>query len=299
MKQLIYLSMILISNLTSGQMSLTPSKFMQIDDYKINYTDHGSGKETLLFLHGFILSTASWDNIVKNLDTSKFRIICIDVFGFGFSDKPLNADYSIEKQAKIVNDFLINLNIDTITIISHSYGGVIALYLTFLSLKKENNICIKKQVLIDVPAFENSRPIFLKVLNNSFLSFISLKLIPANLLAKYILKSTFYDFEKAKRNHLNRYTFFLKMRHIDEAMVQMAKQILPDRIDDLMLSYSSINFPVLIIWGENDNLISLDFGKKLSHEIKNSAFEIIPKCGHVPHEECPSETFLIINKFLN
>ena len=96
--------MILISNSILGQMSYKPSKYIEIEDFKINYTESGSGMETLLFLHGFVNSTYAWDNITKNLDTTKFRIICIDILGFGFSDKPLNADYSIEKQSKVVKD---------------------------------------------------------------------------------------------------------------------------------------------------------------------------------------------------
>lgn len=279
-------------------MDFKPGNSITIEGLNINYKIIGKGSENLLLLHGFLLSTESWDFILGKFDSTKFRMICVDILGFGFSDKPLNSDYSIERQSKLIQSFLTKLHVDTLTIISHSYGGVIALYLTYLSLIEENNLKIKKEILIDVPAFSGIKPKFINVLKNDFLSFLSLKILPEKVLAKYILKTTFFDYPKAKNSHLDRYTFFLRKKNIDEAIVQMAKQLLPKKINDLMNSYKLIDFPVLIIWGNNDNLIKIENGKRLHNEVKTSKLVIIPNCGHVPHEECPDETFNEIHKFL-
>lgn len=296
-KYLIHLLLFLASVSIYGQMN--KSKKIKINNYALNYNITGTGNETLLFLHGFALSTESWGGIVSKIDTNKYKIICIDILGFGFSEKPTSFDYSIESQSSLIESFLKELNIDTISLIGHSYGGVIGLYLTYKAITAQNDIKIKKEVLIDVPAFSDIRPKFIDILESDFLSFLALKIMPARALAKYMIKTTFYNYKDAKNNHLERYTFFLKQKNIDESMVQMAKNILPDKTDDIVSCYSHIDFPVLIIWGQNDALIPVENGVSLAAKIKTSEMKIIPNCGHVPQEECPVETAYEINKFLD
>lgn len=269
------------------------------ENISINYKVVGSGNEHILFLHGFALSIESWDAIISKINKSIYTCVCVDIMGFGFSEKPYSYDYSIEKQAIVIYNLLQSLNVSKTIIIGHSYGAIIALYLSFQSINKEIYLQIIKLVLIDVPAFENAKPMFINVLKNDILNFFIFKLLPSKILAKYIIKTTFYDYEQAKQQHLARYHFFLKIRNADRAMIQMAKQIIPKRMQELTNSYKKMNWPVLIIWGKNDKLIPLNFGLELNNKIPNSAIVIIPNCGHVPHEECPDEVSVEINFFLN
>ena len=46
-------------------------------------------------------------------------------------------------------------------------------------------------------------------------------------------------------------------------------------------------------------IIKKNLGSRLHEQIKSSEFYVINKCGHLPHEEKPIQTFHIINNFLN
>ena len=85
----------------------------------------------------------------------------------------------------------------------------------------------------------------------------------------------------------------------DIAMIRMAEQLVPKNLDEIIENYKNIESQILVVWEENDELVSLEQGKKLQQRFKNSKMSIIAECGHVPHEEKPNEFFEAIVEFLN
>ncbi|XP_057482105.1 alpha/beta hydrolase domain-containing protein VTE7 isoform X4 [Actinidia eriantha] len=53
----------------------------------------------------------------------------------------------------------------------------------------------------------------------------------------------------------------------------------------------------LIIWGEEDQIISNKLGVKLHCELPNSIIRQVPDCGHIPHVENPSFVAKLIMEF--
>ena len=82
----------------------------------------------VLFLHGLGSSSIVWRDIPDAL-SEYFHTITIDLIGFGRSEKPETADYTIKGFSSLVMDFLkerieINEN-NKISIVGHSLGGYI------------------------------------------------------------------------------------------------------------------------------------------------------------------------------
>jgi pimeloyl-ACP methyl ester carboxylesterase len=75
--------------------------------------------------------------------------------------------------------------------------------------------------------------------------------------------------------------------------------MLPANIEEISERYKSINIPVLLIWGDKDEIVPLEVGRKLAGNIPNSKLVIVPNCGHVPQEECPRQTIEAIESFLS
>ncbi|MGB0525878.1 MAG: alpha/beta fold hydrolase, partial [Flammeovirgaceae bacterium] len=91
--------------------------------HSIFYKSAGQG-EVLLLIHGF--PTASWDwwKIWSTL-TQNYRVIALDMIGFGFSDKPRSYSYSILDQADIHEELLNLLGINACHILAHDYGDTV------------------------------------------------------------------------------------------------------------------------------------------------------------------------------
>ena len=79
----------------------------------------------LLLIHGF--PTASWDfaPLWANL-TARWRVLTLDMLGFGFSAKPRGYAYSIADQADLMEAFLHSESVLEFHVLAHDYGDTVA-----------------------------------------------------------------------------------------------------------------------------------------------------------------------------
>jgi 2-hydroxy-6-oxonona-2,4-dienedioate hydrolase len=98
---------------------------LNIDNLKIRYAVGGSKGELVLLIHGLGGSIESW---VNNIDTlsKEFKVIALDLPGFGLSDKPI-IDYTIPFYTNCITKFLRILSrTRRVSIVGASLGGQIA-----------------------------------------------------------------------------------------------------------------------------------------------------------------------------
>jgi len=79
----------------------------------------------IVLIHGFPTSSWDWNRIWEPLRQS-YRLICIDMLGFGFSDKPNRRDYTIHKQADLYDALIEKLEIRRFHLLAHDYGNSVA-----------------------------------------------------------------------------------------------------------------------------------------------------------------------------
>ncbi len=58
-----------------------------------------------------------------------------------------------------------------------------------------------------------------------------------------------------------------------------------------------VRAPTLVLWGDNDGIVSPDYGKKLSAELPDARFELIAQAGHYPQIERPDAVADAIEHF--
>jgi pimeloyl-ACP methyl ester carboxylesterase len=85
-------------------------------------TEHG---EPVLLIHGFPTASFDWSRVWEPLAT-RFRLVALDMIGFGFSAKPVDYDYSIFDQATIHERLLASLGITRTHVLAHDYGDTVA-----------------------------------------------------------------------------------------------------------------------------------------------------------------------------
>jgi pimeloyl-ACP methyl ester carboxylesterase len=93
---------------------------------RIFFRDEGPREApALLLIHGF--PTASWDfaALWPHL-ARRWRMIALDMIGFGFSAKPRGHDYRIAEQADIHQALLRELGVDAFDVLAHDYGDTVA-----------------------------------------------------------------------------------------------------------------------------------------------------------------------------
>lgn len=82
-------------------------------------------KDTILLIHGFPTSSWDWEKIWDDLSKG-YRLIAMDMLGFGLSDKPNPHKYSIHEQADIVEELISQLGLTEFHVLAHDYGDTVA-----------------------------------------------------------------------------------------------------------------------------------------------------------------------------
>ena len=85
----------------------------------------GSG-EPLLVIHGFPTASYDWASITPALVAAGFRVLALDLIGFGFSAKPRDFDYSVMAYADLCAEFLGHEGVVRVKVLAHDLGDTVA-----------------------------------------------------------------------------------------------------------------------------------------------------------------------------
>ena len=100
---------------------------IKIENRTVNVEQWNEGAtETLVLLHGFTGTAASWEGLAKLLP--KVHIVAVDLIGHGKSDYPTeSALYEMDVQIKLLNKTFTKLQLTSFYLLGYSMGGRIAL----------------------------------------------------------------------------------------------------------------------------------------------------------------------------
>jgi pimeloyl-ACP methyl ester carboxylesterase len=282
----------------SDQYSLSLSSYQEFlyqDNISIKYREQHNGRPcTLLFIHGFGAASHYWQALEEHF-AGHYNTAALDLKGFGYSAKPEDGNYRVSDQAELVKTFITARNLTNLIMVGHSMGGAVALLTCF----KLPPGLVKGLILLDSASYGQPLPDFVHLLRMPVISTVGPALLPDRLLVKQMLQKVFYDHAKITEAMISQYSTYLKLPGAYPALRQTAKQLIPANVDEVIEKTINLKIPVLIVWGENDQILPLSSGQRLHFDIKDSEFVIIPECGHDPHEEKPDATIQAITAFFN
>jgi len=98
---------------------------------RLHYLDEGpKGAAPILLLHGEPTWSYLYRKFVPPLAAAGHRVLAPDLIGFGKSDKPAErGDYSYERHVAWLSDWLVQLDLEGITLFCQDWGGLIGLRL--------------------------------------------------------------------------------------------------------------------------------------------------------------------------
>lgn len=102
----------------------------QRQDLTMGYLDVApAGKangRTIVLMHGKNFCAATWQDSIAVLSQNGYRVIAPDQIGFCSSSKPQGYQFSFAQLAHNTQALLLSLNIEQVTVIGHSMGGMLA-----------------------------------------------------------------------------------------------------------------------------------------------------------------------------
>src|SRR4029079_14297171 len=111
----------------------------------------------MVLIHGFASSTLVWSQVFLKLAEAGYRVIAVDMLGYGYSAKPRNGEYTIAGQAKLLTRLIDTLGIPRAIFVGSSYGGAVA-----ATCALDYSERVEKLVLVG--AVNNNRPLEFKLM---------------------------------------------------------------------------------------------------------------------------------------
>ncbi|HEY9402307.1 MAG TPA: alpha/beta hydrolase [Pyrinomonadaceae bacterium] len=257
------------------------SRFAEVEGVgRVHYQERGTGR-ALVLIHGNNSSAYSWAEVFDEL-AKEFRVVALDLKGFGFTAKP-EGDYRVETQAALVVRLMDKLKIERATLCGSSMGGAVALAAAINHPERVDAL-----VLVGSSAFEKTRggslaPAYVRWPYVG--AAVTALALTSDSLVREGLRKSFQDESKVTDERVAAY-----YRPLGTRGGQRAARLVRDQRDYTRIesALDKIRQPTLLIWGAQDRLNLLEDGRRLHSLIDGSQLVVFDACGHLPQEEMPA-----------
>lgn len=268
--------------------------FVSVHGYPIHALEAGAGPPVLL-LHGFAGAAEEWRPTLELLARHGYRAIAVDALGFGRSDKPGDAPYSLAFYADLYAGLLAALGLPHAAFVAHSLGGKFALATAIL-----HPACVSRLVLVDSDGFITPSPLT-KAGAWPLLGPAMLWLSAQPVSIRALLTTAFAHPEQHVTPELvTRLSVALSSPDHRRALQAISRRY--DATDlgrtGLRARLNELRCPTLLIWGEADRIFAPTYGELARQEIPGAHLITIPDCGHYPQIEAPRTFHGVLLGFL-
>ncbi len=259
-----------------------------LDDPTVAYVDVGTGPQTLILIHGLASNLGFWRYNIPAL-AEHYRVIAIDLPGYGRSEKSAEYDYSLSFQAATIRDLIDELGLEHVTLVGQSMGGQIAM-ITALQYPE----AVDRLVLVDPAGIESFLPGEGKWLRGVY-SIEAIRKTPEDAIRRN-LALNFNDWHDRLEWMVEERVRLAKTDEFDlfaDAVVKSVGAMLDEPTTPYL---DRIEQPTLIVYGEDDGLIPNPylhpgFPERVFEEgaerIPNATLEEIDDAGHLSMIERP------------
>ena len=270
------------------------SHFLDIDGHRIHYLDEGSGP-AILFSHGTPEWSFGWRDLVKGL-RGQYRCIAPDHLGFGLSDKPPDADYSVRAHAARLEKFVEHLGLRDFHLVANDFGLSIALAYAVNHPEWTGNICIFNGwmwPLNDDPHYATPAKIMRTWIGRFFYRYL-------NFPVTVVMPAAFGDKEKLTKEVHRHYKAALPDPASRRATYTLARELLDAGPfwNDLWQRRNRIaGKPFLVFWGMKDTFVPPYELEKWEKTLTNARFIRLENAGHFAQEEEPERMITELQQF--
>jgi pimeloyl-ACP methyl ester carboxylesterase len=242
-----------------------------------------ASEKTVLLIHGFLESTAMWNDLVKR-SSRKVRYVALPLAGHAGGSSSLPQD--IDGYAEVIRDYVQAHALEDVFLVGHSMGGYTSLAYANQFPDKVRGLCMfHSTASADSPEKRADREKAIALVNHNKVSY-----------ARTLLTSVFAVKNREAMKEKIDELVGVASGMTEEAIIaaQRAMMNRPERIDFLKTRH----FPLFYFLGQYDELLPpARIGRELS-EIPGLIIHECSKAGHMGQYESPSEAFGFIERIV-
>ena len=268
-------------------------KFVTVDGKKVHYLEKGSGSPVIL-IHGFLYHSVMWQ---RNLDAlaEKFKVYAVDLWGFGYSQRLPQLDYSFPAYGRQIKGFMEALGIPKAALAGQSMGGGIAVHVAARYPDKVDRLILVDPAVIPYPDTIIGTIYKLPGVGEFLNS------LPGDFIMQNNLKSLwFYDPNKVTDAYAKEVLQPLCIKGSHEALMYILRNVLKEPfVESEAKELARTDMPILLIHGREDKAVPLNNSRVLNKIWRNSRLAVFDRAGHNPHEEHPEKFNALALSFLS
>lgn len=268
------------------------SRIIEIDDVKLHVKDQGAGPAVLL-IHGSSGDLGDWDGWMPTLLAKGWRVVRIDLPGFGLSGPVINGNYSIDRMQSLVDGLMDERGIERFAIVGTSYGGPVAFRYAATRTDRVTGLVIMNSAGVEYGKQEvDPKTGEKKFYAASVSDTVSREATAAG------LRKAFIDPAKLSDAWIDRKVDFSNIVGRDrEAALSIDQYVRgnPERV------LAHVRAPVLVFWGGENRSLSQDTADRFHAAVSRAAYRekiVQPGGGHLMHVELPQPTVDTVAAFL-
>ena len=232
----------------------------------------------LLLLHGGNQSAHSWDLVSLHL-ADRFHIIALDQRGHGDSEWARDADYSSHAMASDASSVLSELDIDSVTVLGHSMGGM-----NTLRLAMQDPHLLQRLVLVDIgPELSEVGTKSIRNFVTENREFEDLDAFVKNVQKYDPYRSKEHIERTVKYNLLQRADgkFISKRDHGPRLATTQNQRETSDRLS--IADVTGLLQPTLVIRGADSNVLTAEAANRFVDALPHGELKTVPDSGHNVH----------------
>jgi pimeloyl-ACP methyl ester carboxylesterase len=260
--------------------------------------EEDDAKPVLLLIHGYPTSSWDWTAIWPQL-AREFRIVAADMLGFGLSDKPTDATYTIAAQADLQEAILAEVGASEAHILAHDYGVTVAQELLARHNERSLSFAVRSVCFLNgglFPEQHRARPI-------QKLGLSPLGPLLGAMLTRARLRRTFDEIfgpnTKASDAEIDAHWELINENHGRRTLHRLLRYI-PERIayrERWVGALKEATVRLRLINGGADPVSGAHLYYHYIREVPDADAILLPEIGHYPQTEAPGETARLFLEF--
>ena len=258
-----------------------PSQFIALPGGATAHVRDQGNREgpALVLIHGSNASLHTWEPWVALLG-AKYRIVTMDMPGHGLTGTVPGDDYSRAGMVSFTHAVLQKLGLARYAIGGNSMGGgVAAKYAEDYPGEVTALILVDASGLPRKPQPGEKIPLGFRIAQIPVLSKIMLYVSPRSIFAEGVRK-VFVDQSKVTEEMIDRY-YDLNLYDGNRRATGIRFR-LPSSDEAVSEKLGEIRAPTLILWGEKDGLIPVEYAAEFQKRISGAKLVIYPECRSYP-----------------
>ncbi len=266
-----------------------PGEYHTVLGLRLRLRDTGPrNAPALILLHGFGSSLDTWEPWARAL-SAKYRVIRLDLPGFGLTGPDPTGDYSDARTLAILAALMDQLGLPKATFIGNSLGGRFAWEFAARNPQRVDRLVLISPDGFASPGFEYGKAPEVPLMLEAMPWVGPRSLIRANLAPAWAHPEALPDAV------LERYRDMLLAPGVRRAILDRTRQTV---LTDPAPRLGSITAPTLLLWGEQDQMIPVRNAQDYLQLMPNARLVRLPGMGHVPFEESPAAALPPLERFL-